>query len=63
MRLAAGATTRFEAGHDVALAGLLAGLPALCANGLLSGLGRYLKLPQGFYSALHILLMLSFIAL
>jgi DNA-binding CsgD family transcriptional regulator len=63
MGLAAGATTRFEAGHDVALAGLLAGLPALCANGLLSGLGRYLKLPQGFYSALHILLVLGFMAL
>jgi hypothetical protein len=63
MGLAACATTRFEAGHDVALAGLLAGLPALCANGLLSGLGRYLSLPQGFYSALHILLVLGFMAL
>lgn len=63
MGLATGATTRFEAGHDVALAGLLAGLPALCANGLLSGLDRYLKLPQGFYSALHILLVLGFMAL
>lgn len=34
MGLAAGATTRFEAGHDVALAGRWAGSPALCANGL-----------------------------
>ena len=64
MGLATCATTRFEAGHDVALAGLLVvGLPTLCANGLLSGLGRYLKLPQGFYSALHILLVLGFMAL
>jgi len=63
MGLAACATTRFEAGHDVALAGLLTGLPALCANGLLSGLGRYLTLPQGFYSALQILLVLGFMAL
>jgi hypothetical protein len=63
MGLVSGATTRFEAGRDVMMAGLLAGLPALCANGLLSGLGRYLKLPPGFYRALHILLVLGFMAL
>ncbi len=61
--LAEGATTRFEASHDVQLAGLLTGLPALCANGLLTGLERHLRLPQGFYSALHILLVLGFMAL
>ncbi len=61
--VATSATTRFEAGHDVAMAGLLAGLPALCANGLLRGLDRYLKLPKGFYSALHIVLVLGFMAL
>ena len=37
--------------------------PALCANGLLSGIGKYLKLPAGFYSCLHILLTLGFMAL
>lgn len=57
------ATTRFEQGHDVPMAGLLTGLPALCANGLLSGIGNYLKLPNGFYSVLHILLTLGFMAL
>ena len=57
------ATTRFEAGQDVQMAGVLAGLPALCANGLLSGLGRHLHLAAGFYSALHILLVLGFMAL
>ncbi len=57
------ATTRFEPGQDVQMAGVLSGLPALCANGLLSALGRYLKLPAGFYSALHILLVLGFMAL
>ncbi len=61
--LATGATTRFEASHDVAMGGLLAGLPALCANGLLTGLDRHFKLPRGFYSALHILLVLGFMAL
>jgi hypothetical protein len=61
--LAQCATTRFESGCDVQLAGLLTGLPALCANGLLSGLGKYMELPRGFYSALHILLVLGFMAL
>ena len=61
--LAQCATTRFEPGRDVQLAGLLTGLPALCANGLLSGLGKHLALPRGFYSALHILLVLGFMAL
>ena len=63
MGLVESATGRFEAGHDVQMAGLLAGLPALCANGLLSGLERHLRLPNGFYSALHILLTLGFMAL
>jgi hypothetical protein len=57
------ATTRFEPGQDVQMAGVLTGLPALCANGLLSGLGRHLNLAAGFYSALHILLVLGFMAL
>ena len=63
MGLVGAATTRFEAAHDVQMAGLLAGLPALCANGLLSVLVRHLSLPKGFYSALHIVLVLGFMAL
>jgi len=63
MGLAECASARFESVCDVHMAGLLAGLPALCANGLLSGLGIYHKLPKGFYSALHILLTLGFMAL
>jgi hypothetical protein len=63
MGLAGCAAARFEACRDVALGGLLAGLPALCANGLFSGIGKFLKLPQGFYSCLHILLVLGFMAL
>jgi len=63
MGLAQCAAARFEPGRDVQMAGLLAGLPALCANGLLSGLGKHLKLPRGFYSALHIVLVLGFMAL
>ena len=61
--LAQSAATRFEPAADVSLGGVLAGLPALCANGLLSGIDRHLKLPAGFYSCLHILLTLGFMAL
>jgi len=57
------ALTRFERCRDVELGGLLAGLPALCGNGLLSGLDRHLSLPKGYYSALHILIVLGFMAL
>ena len=63
MGLAASASARFEHCHDVAMGGLLAGLPALCANGLFSGIGKHLALPKGFYSCLHILLTLGFMAL
>lgn len=63
MGLAECATTRFEAGCDIQMAGLLTGLPALCVNGLLSGLDKHLKLPKGFYGALHILVTLGFMAL
>jgi hypothetical protein len=58
------ARTRFEPCLDVPQGGVLAGLPALCANGLLSGLERYLALPEGgYYNALHILVLLGFMAL
>lgn len=63
MGLAECATARFENARDVEMGGLLAGLPALCANGLLSGIGKHLTLPKGFYSCLHILLTLGFMAL
>jgi transposase-like protein len=57
------ASTRFERCLDVSMGGVLAGLPALCSNGLLSGLGRHLSLPAGYYNALHILTLLGFMAL
>ncbi|MDD5707847.1 MAG: hypothetical protein PHR35_18160 [Kiritimatiellae bacterium] len=63
MGLATGAATRFEASADVMFGGLLAGLPALCANGLLSGIGKHLHLRTGFYTCVHILLTLAFMAL
>lgn len=56
-------TARFEHCDDVMMGGLLAGLPALCANGLLSGIGKHLSLPGGYYSCLHIVVLLGFMAL
>lgn len=61
--LAESATARFDHSRDVAMGGLLVGLPALCANGLFSGLGKHLQLRGGFYSCLHILLTMAFMAL
>lgn len=63
MGLAASASARFEHCDDVPMGGLLVGLPALCANGLFSGIDKHLSLPKGFYSCLHILLTLGFMAL
>jgi len=63
MGMAGHAGTRFEPCDDVAFGGLLTGLPALCANGLLSGLDRHLSLPAGYYSAMHILVLMGFMAL
>jgi hypothetical protein len=63
MGLADSAPARFEHSEDVMLGGLLVGLPALCENGLLTGIGGYINLPKGFYSCLHILLCLGFMAL
>ena len=57
------ASTVFEAAQDVQMGGLLVGLPALCDNGLLSGVGRFLRLPKGFYSVVHVLLVLAYMAL
>ena len=56
-------TARFERCDDVMMGGLLAGMPALCANGLLSGIGKHLSLRGGFYSCLHIVMLLGFMAL
>lgn len=63
MGIAHSATVRFERARDVDMGGLLTGLPALCDNGLLSGLGKHVALRNGFYNCLHILMTLSFMAL
>ncbi len=63
MGLTHSAAARFEPCKDVSMGGLLAGLPALCVNGLFSGLDKHLSLPKGFYAAMHILMLLGFMAL
>jgi len=63
MGMAGHACARFECCDDVAFGGLLAGLPSLCANGLLSGLNHRFSLPSGYYSALHILVLMGYMAL
>lgn len=63
MGLVQSAVSRFESCADVSMGGLLVGLPSLCANGLLSGVNKHLKLPNGFYNCIHILLTLGFMAL
>ena len=63
MGLLGNAQALFQKCHDVLFGGLLAGLPALCANGLFSGMERYVSLASGFYSAKQILSLMGFMAL
>ncbi len=56
-------TTRFEHCRDVPLGGVLTALPALCANGLLRHLDSCFAELSGYYTRLHIVLVLAFMAL
>ena len=57
-----GASMEFQQGHDISLGGVLCALPALAANGLFCHL-EVLPVLSGFYTTLHILLVLAFMAL
>ena len=57
------ADSRFETSLDIPNGGVLWALPALIANGLLRHIEKYFSLPNGFYSAIHIFLLLGYIAL
>ena len=61
--LLAEAPTRFEAAQDVAGGGVLWALPALVANGLLEHTRELFQLPKGFYSVVHVFLLLGYMAL
>ena len=56
------ATTEFQPCADVSYGGVLVAIPALEANGLFRFLHDF-KLPQGYYSALHIICTLAYMAL
>ncbi len=58
-----GCESRFEESLDVNLGGVLCLLPALLENGLLCGIKEFLGNFKGFYTQIHILLLLSYMAL
>jgi len=57
------APSRFKASLDVSNAGVLWALPALLSNGLLRHTQEYFGLPKGFYSLVHVFLLLGYMSL
>ena len=58
-----GAAVSFDRCLDVPKAGVLCALPALLANGLFNGAQHLLGQVKGYYTSVHVLLLLSFMAL
>lgn len=58
-----GASICFEQCRDVSFGGVLCALPALIQNGLLDGVDRLLNRLNGYYHAVHVLILLGFMAL
>ncbi|RPJ13010.1 MAG: hypothetical protein EHM30_12250 [Desulfobacteraceae bacterium] len=54
-----GAPTRFESSLDVSFGGVLCALPALSANGLFNYANRCLKTLSGYYTTLHVLIVVA----
>ncbi len=57
------APSQFARAVDVTNGGVLWALPALLSNGLLRHTKNHFALPSGFYSGIHIFLLLAFMAL
>lgn len=57
------AASRFEPELDVAHGGVLWAIPALVENGLVRHTKTHFQLPQGFYSLVHVFVLLAFMAL
>ena len=57
------AESRYEPCLDVGFGGVLAGLPALAANGLFHRLGDFFRLPNGFYGIIQLFLFFGLMAL
>ena len=58
-----GASTRFETCRDVSFGGVLCALPALAENGLFRHLHDCLARLRGYYSTLHVIILLAYMAL
>jgi hypothetical protein len=58
-----GASTRFEAWRDVSFGGVLCTLPALAENGLFRHIHDCLFQLRGYYSTLHVIVLLAHMAL
>jgi hypothetical protein len=58
-----GASTRFEACRDVSFGGVLCALPALAENGLFRHIHDCLVQLRGYYSTLHVIVLLAHMAL
>jgi transposase len=58
-----GASTRFETCRDVSFGGALCALPALAENGLFRHIHDCLAKLHGYYSTLHVIILLAYMAL
>jgi Transposase protein len=58
-----GASTHFEICHDVCFGGVLCALPALAENGLFRHIHDCLAKLRGYYSTLHVIILLAYMAL
>jgi hypothetical protein len=58
-----GASTRFETCHDISFGGALCGLPALAENGLFRHIHDCLTKVRGYYTTLHVIILLAYMAL
>ena len=62
-KLPGGASTQFEACRDVSFGGVLCALPALAENGLFRHLKSTFETLSGYYTTLHVILLLAYMAL
>jgi hypothetical protein len=58
-----GASTCFEACRDVTCGGVLCALPALAENGLFRHIDACLRQLRGYYTTLHVIILLAYMAL
>jgi len=62
-KLPGGASTQFESCRDVSYGGVLCALPALAENGLFRHLQTTFPTLTGYYTTLHVILLLAYMAL